>query len=73
MSVAYRAKSYIKGAIYDAGGHWIVGVGVETATGYVSTIHSAVIPVYKGQYFSCNEITSTANGGEYVSFIKNYV
>ena len=73
MAVSYGAKSYIKGAIYDAGGHWIVGVGVETATGYVSTIHCTVIPVYKGQYFSCNEITSTANGDEYVSFIKNYV
>ena len=73
MCVSYGANSFIKGAIYDTGGHWIFGVGVETATGYRSTTHSVVIPVYKGQYFSCNEITSTANGDEYVAFIKNYV
>lgn len=73
MSVSYFSNSYIKAAIYDSSEHWIVGVGIESATGYRSTIHSSVIPVYKGQYFSCNEITSTANGSEYVSFIKNYV
>ena len=73
MGVSYGARSFIKAAIYDAGGNWIVGVGVESATGYVSTIHCTVIPVYKGQYFSCNEITSTANGDECALFIKNYV
>lgn len=73
MAVSYQANSYIKGAIYDKDGHWIVGVGIESATGYISTIHCTVIPVYKGQYFSYNEISFTGNDGEYVLFIKNYV
>lgn len=71
MSVSWSANAYIRGGLYDANGVWIVGVGIESPSGYKSTIHSTAIPVYKNQYFSCNEITSTSHGSEYVCFIPN--
>jgi hypothetical protein len=72
MSVGYGSGAYVKGALYNKDGNWVIGVGIESFPNAQSTIHSTVIPVYKGQYFSYSDITNVTNGSEYVAFVKNY-